>query len=228
MPMAVNRRQFITSLSATAAVLMAPPRIAGQSPRIEPDLTALAGSRGFTLVNRAIAPLIEGDRKGVKLSDVAGEGLAILPGIEFGDGTIEVDLRGVNVPQRSFLGVAFHGADALTFDVVYFRPFNFRAADPLSRSHAVQYHSAPRYTWEKLRADKPGKYERPLSPPPDPGEWFHARMVVASSEVSVFVDGASEPCLEVTLLDNRESGYVALWVGNNSAGDFANLSITPA
>jgi hypothetical protein len=28
--------------------------------------------------------------------------------------------------------VAFHGVDATTYDSIYFRPFNFRAADPVN------------------------------------------------------------------------------------------------
>jgi hypothetical protein len=32
----------------------------------------------------------------------------------------------------------------------------------------------------------------------------------------------------VNLLNDRKKGLVGLWVGNNSGGDFANFTITPA
>jgi hypothetical protein len=44
----------------------------------------------------------------------------------------------------------------------------------------------------------------------------------------VFVNNASKPSLEVDKLSNSTKGGLALWVGNNSGGSFANLSITPA
>jgi len=107
-------------------------------------------------------------------------------------------------------------------------PFNFKAADPIGRSHAVQYHSLPVYTWQKLRNDQPGKYEQAVNPVPDPNAWFHARVVVEDPKVAVFVGNAKAPCLEVNALNNRKSGLIGLWVGNNSGGDFANLTIVPS
>jgi hypothetical protein len=52
--------------------------------------------------------------------------------------------------------------------------------------------------------------------------------VIANPKVSVFVNDSKEPCLVVDLLNDRKTGSVGLWVGNNSGGDFANLTITPA
>jgi hypothetical protein len=171
---------------------------------------------------------MEGARKGARLSEAAGEGIALLPGIEFGDGTIACDLKGKDVPQQSFLGIAFHGVDSTTYDAVYFRPFNFRAQDPASRRHAVQYHSNPAYGWQRLRTEHPDEYEKPVNPVPDPNGWFHTRLTIANRTVSVFVDDAKEPCLVVRQLSDRGRGLVGLWVGNTSGGDFANLTVSPA
>jgi hypothetical protein len=63
---------------------------------------------------------------------------------------------------------------------------------------------------------------------PDPNGWFHARVVVASPKVSVFVNDAKGPCLTVNQLSDRQKGLVGIWVGNNSGGDFANFKIVPA
>ncbi len=153
--------------------------------------------------------------------------MAYLQGIEFSNGTIEFDVRGKDVQQQSFVGVAFHGVDGTTYDAIYFRPFNFKTEDPARRKRAVQYISHPTYTWQKLRAEHPGEYEQPVSPVPDPNAWFHVRVIVAAPKVSVFVDKAKEPSLVVNQLSDRHKGRVGLWVGNNSGGDFANLKIVP-
>jgi hypothetical protein len=95
--------------------------------------------------------------------------------VEFANGTIELDIRGKDVQGQSFVGVALHGVDGTTYEAIYFRPFNFRAADSTRRAHAVQYISQPTHTWQKLRTEHPGMYENAVNPAPDPNGWFHAR-----------------------------------------------------
>lgn len=85
-----------------------------------------------------------------------------------------------------------------------------------------------RALWDKLRSEQPGEYEQRIDPVPDPNAWFHARIVLSAGAVRVFVARAANPCLGVKLLNSRPTGLVGLWVGNNSDGDFANLSIVPA
>jgi hypothetical protein len=201
-------------------------RLVGQSNTITPDLAALADSNRLTLANRGASRFVDGAKTGIRLTAAPGDGAAFVPDIQFTTGTIELDLRGKDVPQQSFVGVAFHGVSASAFDCVYFRPFNFKAPDPTSRGHAVQYHSSPDYTWDKLRASQPGKYEQPIAPVPDPNDWFHARIVVSDSMVVVFVEKASMWCLAVDPIGNHQRGLVGLWVGNGSGGEFANLTIT--
>ena len=105
------------------------------------------------VANRGMQPLQEGARRGVRLDAREGDGIAWWPDAIVGDATIELDMRGKDAAQQSFVGVAFHGVDEKTFDAVYFRPFNFKADDPARRSHAVQYVSHPTFTWDKLRAE---------------------------------------------------------------------------
>jgi hypothetical protein len=224
----MNRRECVISTVGVAVALFTPFRIAGQKKSIEPDLTVLADGKGLNATKRTISPLTDGARKGVRLSEAEGEGPAYLPGIDFANGTIEVDIKGRDVQGASFVGVAFHGVDGTTYDGIYFRPFNFKTADPARVLRAVQYISQPAHPWQKLRADKPGQYEKPVKPVPDPNDWFHARVVVASPKVSVFVGDATEPCLTVEQLSDRKKGLVGIWVGNMSGGDFANFKIVPA
>jgi len=220
----MNRR--VSGLMLVAALsLCTAAGVAAQQQATEPDLARLAEGKGLHVFNRSVSGVSDGARKGLRLSAQPGDGIAYVEGVEFANGTIEFDVRGKDVLQQSFVGIAFHGVDGTTFDAIYFRPFNFRTADPVRRVHAVQYISSPLYDWQKLRAEHPGVYEQAVNPVPDPNGWFHARVVVAGSTVSVFVGDATEPSLVVKALNERTKGLVGLWVGNNSGGDFATLSI---
>ena len=108
---------------------------------------------------------------------------------------------------------------------VYFRPFNFRAADIEKKSHAVQYVSEPQWPWQRLRQEKPGQFEKPIEPAPDGDAWFHAKVVVEKRQVKVFVNGATEPSLVVNELSDRPGGSVGLWC--NGYGVIANLKVMP-
>ncbi|MBL8512505.1 MAG: hypothetical protein JNJ55_00820, partial [Betaproteobacteria bacterium] len=109
-------------------------------------------------------------------------GLALPSGLEFDTGTIEVELKGKSVRQRSFVGIAFNVTDSRTFEAVYFRAFNFKAEPPFNQ-RAVQYISWPDHTWEKLRMERPGQFENAVQPVPDPDGWFRARIEVTQSKV---------------------------------------------
>lgn len=221
------RRAAVSTL-VFPAFLVAASGVSCQQRTIQPDLPRLADGKGFeVLINRTVSSFTDGAKSGLRFSEGAGEGVAYLQGIEFGDGTIELDIKGRDLQGQSFVGLAFHGVDSATYDAIYLRPFNFRTPDPARRLRAVQYISHPTYPWQKLRAEHPGQYEKPVNPAPDPNGWFHVRIVVAAPQVSVFVDGATEPSLVVSQLSDRRKGRVGLWVGNGSNGDFANLKITP-
>ena len=130
--------------------------------------------------------------------------------------------------DSNFLGFAFRVVDAQTHDAVYFRPFNFRAADPEQKAHAVQYISHPKYRWDVLRNDRPGQYQKPIVPALDGDAWFHARLVIEKPTVHVYVNDGKEPSLVVEELSDRKGGGVGLWVGPEQGGYIANLKITPA
>ena len=178
--------------------------------------------------NRKLVVLAETNQSVFRLDERSGDGVAWWPDTSFTNGTIEFEVRGTNTFQKSFVGVAFHGLDAMTYDAVYFRPFNFQSDEPLRRGHGVQYISHPTHTWSRLRDEQPGKFEQEVSPAPDPNGWLHVRIVVNHPTVRVFIDGAQKPILEVSQLNDRKRGWVGLWVGNGSGGDYANLKISPA
>jgi len=190
------------------------------------DLARLTEGKGGQIFNRALTVTSEGGRTVARLDARAGDGGVLLEGVQLSEGVIEIDLKGKDVAQQSFLGIAFHVVDWTTLDAVYFRPFNFRAGGAEQRAHAVQYVSHPANTWQRLRAERPGQFEQAIDPSPDPNGWFHARIVLAGGRVEVFVNGAAKASLAVEDLGAAKSGGVALWVGNGSDGTFASLRIT--
>ncbi|GAB2960742.1 hypothetical protein GCM10027048_30770 [Hymenobacter coalescens] len=194
----------------------------------QPELAALARSGQLRVTNRAVMPLIEAERQGLRFDARPLDGIAWLSDVAFTAGTIEFDVRGKDVLQRSFVGVAFHALNDSAYETVYFRPFNFRHADARRRSHAVQYESEPEYPWERLRKEYPGQYEAALQPAPAPNEWFHVRLVVRPPLLEAYVGEAAAPALRVTQLRPPRGSRLGLFVGDNSDGDFANLRITPA
>jgi hypothetical protein len=223
----MQRRSFVISLVASAAGPFTASQAAVQKKTTSPDLARLSEGKGLKIYNRSASSLNDGAKQGLHLGENPGDGMAYLENIEFSNGAIEFDVRGKDVQQQSFVGLVFHGVDGTTYDAIYFRPFNFRTEDQARRLRAVQYVSHPTYPWQKLRAEHPGRYEQPVSPAPDPNGWFHVRVVVASPKVSVFINDAKEPCLTVNQLSDRRKGLIGLWVGNNSGGDFANLTVIP-
>jgi hypothetical protein len=194
---------------------------------IAPDLAALARAGTLRADTRQVSALADGAKEGAHLSAAEGEDVAWLDGIEFATGTLEVDVRGKNVFQQSFLGLAFGGANDSTFEAVYLRPFNFRATDPVRKDHAVQYVYQPTHPWARLRSEQPGVFEKPVEPAPDPNDWVHLRIRVEPSRVLVYVGEGAEPDLVVARLGGGSGRRLGLWVGNNSGGDFAKLEISP-
>jgi len=195
----------------------------GQQDKV--DLYRLTQTSGFAVQNRITTPLDEGDMKGIRLSAQEGDGVAWLDGVSFTDGTIELDIRGKDVAQQSFVGIAFHGVSKDSLEAVYFRPFNFRSGDSAKRTHSVEYVFHPDFPWERLRKEHPGQYEKSVDPPPVPDLWFHVKIVVEYPKIEVYVNGNASPCLVVKEIGRHRGRKVGLWTGNNSDGDFANLTI---
>jgi len=217
----------LCSILVATLGLALPLTLSSQAKPFEPNLANVAAGTDGKVVNRAVTLSEKDGKPALRFDERGGDGLASWPDLEFSDGTIEFDVRGKDLLQRSFVGVAFHGVGE-AYEAVYLRPFNFRANDPLRRSHAVQFVSMPAYTWERLRSEHPGQYEKAIDPPPDPNGWVHARIVISYPKISVFVNNATTPSLVVDQLSDRKSGWVGLWVGNGSGGEFANLKISSA
>ncbi len=202
-----------------------PPTGAGQPARI--DLAKLLKDGNLRTVNRETSSLV--DRTGgVHMSEKPGAGVAWIEGVNFGDGQIQVEVRGRDKYQQSFVGIAFHGKDDNTYEAVYLRPFNFRAEDPVRHRHALQYMMVPEFDWPKLRDQFPNEFERPVPPSLVPTGWVTLRVAVHEDRVEVMVNGNKEPVLSARKLGNIKQGKIGLWTGNGSGGDFADLQILRA
>lgn len=193
---------------------------------ILPDLINSAENKlAWKYYNREPAFIMKDPKKiySVMLNAKQGDGLAVYQDLVFENGTIEFDVKGKDILQQSFVGVAFHIQNDSTYNAVYFRPFNFKK--PERTSHSVQYISHPKFTWQKLRSEFPEQFEKTVTPVPNPDEFFHARIEVKWPILKVYVENSDIPSLEVKMLSSFKKGKVGLWVGNGSDGSFKNLKI---
>ena len=165
-------------------------------------------------------------------SDAKGDSLAILKNVTFRDGAIELEVagapgQGADAAARGFIGLAFRvQPGASRFECIYIRPTNGRANDQLRRNHSTQYISFPDWPWEKLRKESPGVYESYADM--QSGEWTKVRIVVKGADASLFVAGASQPCLIIHDLKlGAVDGGIAMWIGPGTEGYFKNVKITP-
>lgn len=157
-------------------------------------------------------------------------GMAVIPGLDFNNGTIEFDAAGLlteNAPRgaRSFVGIAFRGTDDMQkYENFYMRMTNGRSTDPNLRKHAVQYCMVPDYPWDLLRKQKPGQYEAYTDL--ELGAWTHVKVAVSGTEAKFFVGNMSRPALVVPhLFRGNAHGKLALWVDGYTRAYFANLVV---
>ena len=178
-------------------------------------------------INREIAAIDEGSATFIQLTESTGEGLVWLPLKSFRNGEIEIEMRGKDLLQRSFIGLAFHGLNDSTYEAVYCRPFNFFARDSVRRIHAIQYISHPDFTWKKLRETRNAVFEKRLTNPPYPNGWFTMRLVIDEKMVKAYINQEKNPALTVDRLTDRRDGKLGIFVGDGGGGDFRSVKIKP-
>lgn len=184
----------------------------------EPELLDLKVDR-LEIVNRT-ATITSGE---VHLDGAPGAGMAWIKGLDVNQGCIALEVRGSNEQGRSFVGLAFRGADNGKYDSVYLRPFVFQSDDPAKSANAIQYMSVPDFEWPVLRQRSPGVYEKSIGSRPSPDSWVELIVKFEGGKLRAFADGSKTPQLELPLLTQTTAGRVALWVGNNSSGSFRKI-----
>ena len=154
---------------------------------------------------------------------------AVVKGVSFRDGTIEVDLAGqpgagAGSGARGFIGIAFRLQGNGAYEYIYLRPTNGRADDQVRRNHSTQYSSYPDFDFARSRQEAPEKYESYVDL--EPGVWTKYKIEVEGRTARLYVHGAPQPCLIVNDLKlEPRAGSVALWVGPGTEGYFSNLKI---
>lgn len=189
------------------------------------NLFDLQNQGKLTIINRKIEAIDEQGKKFVRLSEGGREGVLWLPITNFENGKIEVEMRGKDVLQRSFIGLIFHGQNDSTYDAVYCRPFNFFAKDSVRHIHSIQYVSHPKFPWDILRKTRNGEFEKEIQSPPDPNAWFRMKLVIEKKSVKAYINQAEIPSLVVEKLTNTTNGKLGIFVGAGSGGDFKSVSI---
>ena len=196
---------------------------------------ALEGTEGLVAQRIEMEAATYKGRKAVRLTkDSDEDGLALVKGADFQDGTIEVDLAlkipplppGARMP--GFVGIAFRArADASHYEVFYLRPGNSRATDQAMRNHSLQYCSDPDFGWLKLRREWPSIYEAYADLELE--TWTKVKIEVAGRLATLYLNGSTKPSLIVDGLKGQDlHGAVALWGYGGEEAYFSNLRITPA
>jgi hypothetical protein len=155
---------------------------------------------------------------------------AFIAGLDFKNGTIEVDVAGAPLPgapegARGFIGVDFRSQDhGERTESMYLRPTNGRVDDQLRRNHSVQYDSIPDFPWFRLRKESPGVYESYADL--EPGAWTRMKIVVSGTKAELYVNGSEQPCLIVNDLKLGDShGQIGVWGEWSTDAYFSNLTI---
>ena len=221
-------RVLLVVMLLVAAIAPAGAKDRGRTLRLDPigDLT-LVGARAETVVYRGQRAVHLQSRLGHEADDDSM--LAIVPGSDFKDGTIELDVAGAPIPQvpnaRGFIGVAFHvQSHPDSFECLYVRPTNSRCDDQQRRNHSVQYTSAPMFSFRRLRAESPETYEAYADM--ETGAWTHLRVEVSGTRARLYVNHAEQPALIVNDLKLGDThGAIALWSHTFTDGYFANLRV---
>lgn len=190
---------------ALAVLTVAAPITASAQPAVipfTPDRWTF--SEGVTVVERRGVQAIE-------IPPLQTRPQAILNGVTFTDGTIEVDVEGTTGLGPS---IGFHRRDPATYELFYVRP----GPDCATRPDCVQYAPVTKNVllWDIFPGPQaPARYL--------PGQWNRVKLVVSGKRLRVWVNGGA-PALDVTRLEgDAHTGAILL----QGAGFLANVRVTP-
>lgn len=154
-----------------------------------------------------------------------------VPGIDFHNGTISVEVCGrllsdAPAHARGFIGLVFRAnADTSEFESFYIRPANGRSCtDPIRRAHGCQYFSFPGYTFSYFREFGIDGFEAPVDDIAL-GQWTNIRAEIHGKRADFFVNDCRVLTVEDLKHGGAARGSVGLYVDIGTDGFFRNLSI---
>lgn len=199
--------------------------------------TTLQGKRGIRVsmsetAQRELAAKTRDEQEKLAMTGGTVEQLAVVEGLEFDNGVIEVELAGAPMSgafagARGFVGLAFRlQNDMRTYDAFYLRPANGRADDQVRRNHSAQYISHPDWPWFRLRKETPERYESYVDLVA--GEWTKVKIEVHGAHARLFVHDQPQPTLIVNDVKTGPTGKgaIALWLDVGTEAHFRNLTVT--
>ncbi|BFP40288.1 hypothetical protein FGF1_11330 [Flavobacteriaceae bacterium GF1] len=148
-------------------------------------------------------------QKALKL-DSKKHSIALMEGIEAKNFRVEMDIAG-----KVMSGLGFHAQDGLNYQFIYFRPGMGGTRE------AIQYipifNGALSWVFYNYPVYETTADVRSL-------EWFHAVFEVRGKRLKVFVNGESEPKMNITLLENPKLGGKLLLRSMFGPSYFANIT----
>ena len=171
--------------------------------------------------------------KSKKINEYDENTYAKAVGVDFQNGTIEVDMLSRLLPDapefaRGFIGIAFRVAeDDNRFESFYIRPTNSIGAtdDPVRQAHGCQYFSYPGYTFAYFRENGIMEYEAPIRY--GLNRWVHLKAVIDGADAAFYLNNEGSPVLKVHGMfhGDKTHGSIGLFVDIGTEGFFKNLTI---
>jgi len=182
-----------------------------------------------------------GDRRALRV-ELTPEAAAGQPGVDYVDeptfvelpvdfsvGRLSVDIYSTMNGLRSdlargFAGLAYRVRPGF-FECAYVRPANgLKHSPPEPRNvRAVQYFAYPDWKFDRLREERPGRYEAGANIGLE--EWISLEVTVDAVGVAVAVNG--QRVLDIAALAPRSRGNVGLFVDIGTTAYFSNLIVEP-
>ena len=165
----------------------------------------------------------------VHASKTSAVGLALVPGLEFQNGLIEMSFscrsRPTKPAEAGQAGPAFRINAEGAFEGFLLNPAASRSHDQHRRNRAVQYVSLPAFPADTLCEQSPGCYAVYVDCPP--AEWLSLRMEICGSKARLYLNGSSHPCLLVDdlRLPLGSGSGVGLWVPSGAEVFVADINV---
>jgi hypothetical protein len=166
--------------------------------------------KGWTPAGAEARSAMQGKKMVFDVKPKAAAGYLWLDGVEFREGTIEVELKG-----SGRFGVAFGMPDAP--ETVVFDPEHFKRGD----TSAVSYY--PTAAGAPTNSKAPAKFESVRNP----NDWFTVKIDIKPKEIRVFVGDSVESCLAVERSPKTARGKAGICVRQGGEASFANFKVTP-